>query len=87
MTAQVNTSKLTAKDIESWLVNYLTKLLEIKADEIENSVPINNYGLDSSAIVVLTGELENWLGKEIDPTIIYDYPTVKSLSKYLAEKF
>jgi acyl carrier protein len=32
----------------------------------------------------LTGDLEDWLGTRLDPTLLYDYPTVAALAKHLA---
>jgi len=29
--------------------------------------------------------LEDWLGLTIDPTVVYDYPTIEALAKHLAE--
>jgi acyl-CoA synthetase (AMP-forming)/AMP-acid ligase II len=43
-----------------------------------------HYGLDSSAAVGLTGDLEDWLETEIDPTLLYDYPTVEAIVKHLS---
>jgi acyl carrier protein len=76
--------QLSAADIQDWIVNYLTELLEIEAEEIDVTVSFDRYGLDSSAAVGLMGDLENWLETEIDPTIMYDYPTVESLSEHLS---
>jgi acyl carrier protein len=73
----------TADDIKSWVVAYLADLLETDEDEIDVTIPFDRYGLDSSAAVGLTGELEDWLGREVPPTLLYDYPTVESLVEYL----
>jgi len=34
----------------------------------------------------LTGDMEDFLGCNIDPTIMYDYSTVKALAQHLAEE-
>ena len=84
MVSQTNTQeKITDKKIEDWLINYLVELLEIKPEDIDVETPFDRYGLDSSAAVALTGDLEDWLGGDIDPTIVYDYPTIQSLVEYL----
>lgn len=74
-----------ADEIRSWMVNYLSDLLEIDADDVDVTIPFDRYGLDSSAAVGLTGELEDWLGKEVPPTLLYDYPTIESLVEYLSK--
>ncbi len=71
-------------EIQAWLVSYLAELLEIEPDEIDVTVPFDRYGLDSTAAVGLTSDLEDWLGSELDPTLIYDYPTIEALAKQVA---
>lgn len=78
-------SNVTDEEIRAWIVAYLSGLLEISSDEIDTEVPFDSYGLDSSAAIGLTGDLEDWLGKEVDPTLLYDYPTVESLVCYLGK--
>jgi acyl carrier protein len=74
----------TAKEIQEWIVAYLADLLEIESEEIDVTIPFDRYGLDSSAAVGMTGDLEDWLKTEIDPTLLYDYPTVEALVKHLS---
>jgi acyl carrier protein len=79
-----STAARNSDEICAWIVAYVTELLEVEPDAIDPTVPFESYGLDSSAVVGMTGELEDWLGQELDPTLIYDYPTINALSKYLA---
>lgn len=85
-TVNVDNNKATAKDIRDWMVNYLSQLLKIPPQEIKIKVPFDRYGLDSSAVVVMSGDLEEWLQIDLDPTLVYDYPTIESLAQYLAEE-
>ncbi len=75
----------SADEIRSWVVNYLSDLLEIDADDVDITIPFDRYGLDSSAAVGLTGELEDWLSKEVPPTLLYDYPTIETLVEHLSK--
>lgn len=76
----------TAADIQDWIVSYLAELLETDPEEVNVTIPFDRYGLDSSAAVGLTGDLEDWLGMgiELDPTLLYDYPTIEALVKHLS---
>ncbi|MEH1850174.1 MAG: acyl carrier protein [Nostoc sp.] len=78
--------KLTSQEISNWLVSYISDLLEIEPEETDIETTFDRYGLDSSAAVILTGDLANWLGKEIEPTVMYDYPTIAKLAEYVAEE-
>ncbi|BAZ49187.1 hypothetical protein NIES4103_17980 [Nostoc sp. NIES-4103] len=78
-------TQVTAAKIKEWLVQYLSELLEISSEKIDAKNTFERYGLDSSAAMVLTGDLGDWLGKELDPTLVYDYPTIAALAEHLAE--
>lgn len=77
--------KQTASEIQEWMISYLANLLEINPKEIDITVSFDRYGLDSSAAVGMTGDLEDWIGFEVDPTLVYDYPTIETLAQYLAQ--
>lgn len=70
-------------EIQTWMATYVAELLNIHPDEVEISLPFDRYGLDSSAAVGMTGDLEDWIGIELDPTLLYDYPTITALAQHL----
>lgn len=76
----------TPAEVQDWLVSYLANLLEIDLDEVDVTVSFDRYGLDSATAIGMTGNLEEWLGYELDPTLIYDYPTIEALAENLAEE-
>jgi acyl carrier protein len=78
----------SATEIQNWIVDYLSDLLEIEPEQVDITIPFDRYGLDSSAAIGLTGDLENWLGKdkEVDPTLLYYYPTVEALVQHLSNQ-
>lgn len=77
----------TAVEIQEWIVNYVADLLGVDAEEIDPNIPFERYGLDSASAVGMTGDIENWLERKIDPTLLYDYPTVAAFSKHLSDEF
>jgi acyl carrier protein len=78
--------KRTSEDIQEWLIDYLARALERAPDEIDVTVPFDDFALDSATAIGMTGELEDWLGKHVDPTLIYDYPTIEQFSQCLADE-
>ncbi|TMD65500.1 MAG: beta-ketoacyl synthase, partial [Chloroflexi bacterium] len=75
--------KQTEDAIQSWLVAKLAEYLEIKASDIDIHEPFANYGLESMGAVGISGDLEMWLEREFPPTLLYDYPSIERLTKYL----
>ena len=78
--------KRTPKEIQQWFVAYLAKLLNAAPETIDVTIPFENFALDSVTALGMTGDLEEWLGQSVDPTVVYDYPTIELLSGYLAEQ-
>jgi acyl carrier protein len=80
----VNPQHRSAMAIQTWIVEYLAQLLEVDPADVDVTIPFDRYGLDSAAAVGMTGELADWLDHEMDPTLLYDYPTIESLVQHLA---
>ncbi|MEH1897204.1 MAG: acyl carrier protein [Nostoc sp.] len=85
LTQQTEALKVSTTEIKEWLISYLADLLEIEPEQINVETTFARYGLDSSVAVVLTGDLGNLLSKELDLRVIWDYPTIASLSQHLSE--
>ena len=73
------------EEIERWLVDYLSELLELDGSEIAHDESLANYGLDSSGAVGLFGDVGTWLGRELDAALLYSYPTIDTLTRHLLE--
>jgi myxalamid-type polyketide synthase MxaE and MxaD len=74
---------LNPKEIEDWLITNVAELLHIAPDTIDIFEPFANYGLSSRDAVILSGELEELLGRRLSPTLAYEYPSIWDLSRYL----
>jgi len=76
---------MQAKDLADWLVEKLASKTNLPRTAINVDEPLSSHGLDSEAVVALTGEISEKLGREIDPTLFYSYPTIATVSAYLCE--
>ncbi|MDB9490477.1 acyl carrier protein [Dolichospermum circinale CS-534/05] len=77
---------MNQETIENWLLDRLAISLGIDAEKIDLEKSIFAYGLDSSVAVSITGELETWLDLELDPTLLWEYPKISELAKYLVDE-
>ncbi len=76
----------TPENIKQFLFSRLSSLMQIREDSIDPAEPFSSYGIDSLKAVQLSGELEELLHKELPATLVYDYPSVNSLSGFLSGK-
>ena len=71
--------------IENWLQENIAQRLGISISEIDVDEPFASTGLNSLAAVSLSADLEDWLEVKLSPTIVYDYPNIVELAKYLSQ--
>ncbi|MCE9604697.1 MAG: methenyltetrahydromethanopterin cyclohydrolase [Planctomycetia bacterium] len=74
----------SAEEVERWLAEELSAKLKILPSDFDVRQPFTNYGLDSVQMVGLIGDLETYLGRSLQPTLAWDYPTTEALAKFLA---
>lgn len=88
-TASEPSALLSPPDVEQliadWLRAYLSDLLGIAPDKLDETVSLQRYGLDSSAAVALAGDLGDWLDYDLEATITYDHPSIGALAAALSQ--
>ncbi|HNO94681.1 MAG TPA: AMP-binding protein, partial [Anaerolineales bacterium] len=75
---------MSANVLQAWLVTRIASMLEMDAASIDPRQPFTYYGLGSVQAVSLTGDLEDFLGRKLAPTLAWDYPTIELLANHLA---
>jgi acyl transferase domain-containing protein/acyl-CoA synthetase (AMP-forming)/AMP-acid ligase II/acyl carrier protein len=73
-----------AEEIRDWLATRLAAVLGVPPPELDVHQPLGGSGLTSVQVIGLAGELQEWLGRPLSPTLVYEYPTIDELSRYLA---
>lgn len=66
----------------AWLTEKIAQRIQMAEEEIDPNMPFASLGLDSAGAVSLSSELEKHLGREVAPTVIYDYPSIDSLVQH-----
>jgi acyl carrier protein len=74
---------VSASTLERWMADRIGEALSVSPDELDVHAPFSEHGLDSVAALQLTGELETLLGKQLSATLVYEYPTIATLSEHL----
>ncbi|MFF1871321.1 acyl carrier protein [Kitasatospora herbaricolor] len=75
----------TSESLTVWLVDRIAVYLRRSPGEIDPTVPLAEYGLDSVAALSLCGDVEEDFDLVLEPTVAWDYPTVEALAAHLME--
>ncbi|MFD3745832.1 acyl carrier protein [Nocardia sp. NPDC058633] len=80
MFSTVRTHSTTIRD---WLVERVADYTERAAHQVDPTIPLAELGIDSVSAVALCGEIEDrWL-LDIDPTLVFEYPTIAAIAAHL----
>jgi len=72
--------------IQDWCMAFVAKILHVPRERVDPNVEVDRLGLDSSTAVALIMSLEDHLGIELMPELLFEYPTLGGLSKHLASR-
>lgn len=70
--------------VQGMLARMLAEMLKIPMHRIEIDVPLEEYGIDSVAMMKLGNDLERILGP-LPKTLFYEHPSVEAASSFIAE--
>jgi acyl carrier protein len=71
------------ESLQEWLTSRVAAYVQRTPEEIKANVPLSDYGLDSVYALTLSGDIEDHLGLSLDPTVMWDHPTIAALSEAL----
>ena len=75
---------LTAEAVEGWLVEKMAHRLAVNPADVDVDQYFDEFDLDSTEALILSGELETWLGFELETTALWYHPTIAALATYIA---
>lgn len=78
-------ASVTETEISDWCIGCLRRMIDAPLGAIEPDATFAQMGLDSATSVYFVVELEEWLGRELEPEIVGEYPTVAQLARHLAD--
>jgi acyl carrier protein len=81
-----DSQSMSAEDIQDWLASQIAEQLGVESDEIDIRVPFDSHGLDSVQIMSIANQGKQYYGLQLSPLVIWNYPNIESLSRYLAEQ-
>jgi acyl carrier protein len=78
-------SKHSLETLRPWLAAQVATYVQRPVHEIQTNIPLAEYGLSSVYALTLTGDIEDHLGLVVDPTVMWDHPTIDALTDVLLQ--
>ncbi len=69
--------------LQAWIVAWLAQRLRVAESQIDPQRSFADHGLDSVAAVEATKALSDHLGRTLDETLLWNFPTIEALVAFL----
>jgi acyl carrier protein len=76
---------VSQQELADWLVDKVARQLGVAPDSIDLDVPLADYGLDSTASLLLCADLEREKHIAVETTVVWDYATIDAIAGHLAD--
>ena len=81
--ASSNSRPTSISEMRQWLRNWVAKTTGLSPEEITDERSMEEFGLSSRDVVILSGDLERLTGQNLDATVAYEFNSIAALSDYL----
>jgi acyl carrier protein len=78
------TTPKTRDEILSKMVALTAEALDVSPEAVDVDAELATLGLDSIRAFAVTGDLAEWLERELSATLLWEYPTLRELATHLA---
>ncbi|UFJ41784.1 acyl carrier protein [Brevibacillus humidisoli] len=76
----------TGHAVDGLFRDVFAKIINIPADHIELSAPLDQYGFDSTMVISVANELENYFGT-VPKTLFFECQTIQEVIDYFVQEY
>ncbi|MFT3716389.1 MAG: polyketide synthase Pks13 [Gordonia sp. (in: high G+C Gram-positive bacteria)] len=84
-TAGETAGGMTVDELQDWLIDWVATTTGQPAEQISTDRPLEEFGLSSRDAVALGADIEDKTGVILSATVVFQHPTIASLSKRIIE--
>ncbi|MEF2965237.1 beta-ketoacyl synthase N-terminal-like domain-containing protein [Paenibacillus sp. M1] len=79
-------SKRDYEAITAWFIREIGRVKGLDGSRIDTRVTFHYLGLDSETLVTLTGGLGAWLQREVEPTALWEHPSIHLAAQHFSQE-
>ncbi len=72
-----------SETVREWMVQWLVARIGLAEAAVDCAKPFTSLGLDSVTGVQMATDLGDWLGRPVESTLAWDFPTIDALAAHL----
>lgn len=77
-------ASVNEQTIRNWLIGKFSEQIGVQPDEIDIHEPFAHYGIKSIDMAMILVDLEQWLTRQLPPSLLREFSTIHNLARHLA---
>ncbi|MFN8441274.1 MAG: SDR family NAD(P)-dependent oxidoreductase [Caldilineaceae bacterium] len=77
---------LSYEALKAWLIAWVSDKLKVEPKKINLHQPFSEYGITSLFAINLVKDLSRWVGRQLEPIILWSYPSISDLTAFVVGK-
>lgn len=70
--------------LRRWMTRTIAAQAELAPVDVDVTAPFSDFGVDSVFVLSWCADLEDEFGVDLDPSEVWNYPSIEELARYLA---
>jgi len=76
----------TKEELITWFKGQVSIESGLDIEKIDVKESVENFGLDSLSTVSIANDLEEFVGMEVEPTILWEFETIEEIVLWIIEQ-
>lgn len=77
---------LNRAELAGWVAGWISRELKIDRHLIAEDSTFVQFGMDSVHAMMMVGDLEDFLGRRLSPTLTWTFPTIGAMAEHLVQE-
>jgi acyl carrier protein len=78
--------QVSEQQIREWCVDYVARVLHIPPADVAPDAELDRFGLDSAVTTAMIIDMEDWLGIEIPPALLFEQSTLSGIAAAVSQR-
>lgn len=78
--------QVSEQQVREWCVDYVARVLHLPAAQVDPNAELDRFGLDSAVTTAMIIDMEDWLGIEIPPALLFEQTTLVGIASAVSKR-
>lgn len=84
--SETSEPSLHPASVVTWCKEYIAKAVDIPISDLDEEADLDSIGLDSAITTSMLLDMEEWLGMEIPPSVLFENSSLSAIARDVVQR-